>query len=39
VAQVAIAMHLPPDAVWAMDPADLATVIDELAGGDDDPWR
>jgi hypothetical protein len=28
---VAVALHLPPDAVWAMDPIDLATVIDVLA--------
>jgi hypothetical protein len=27
---VAIAMHLPPREVWAMDPMDLATVVDVL---------
>jgi hypothetical protein len=27
---VAIAMHLPPREVWAMDPEDLATVVSVL---------
>jgi hypothetical protein len=28
---VAVAMHITPDAVWRMDPMDLATVVDVLA--------
>jgi len=27
---VAVAMHITPDAVWRMDPVDLATVVDIL---------
>ena len=27
---VAVAMHLTPDAVWRMDPVDLATVVEVL---------
>jgi hypothetical protein len=27
---VAVALHLPPEQVWAMDPTDLATVVDVL---------
>jgi hypothetical protein len=27
---VAVAMNLPPEVVWAMDPIDLATVVDVL---------
>lgn len=30
MAIVALEMHLPPREVWAMDPADLATVVDLL---------
>ena len=31
IAMVAVAMHLTPDAVWRMDPVDLATVVDVLS--------
>lgn len=30
MATVALEMHLPPREVWAMDPKDLATVVDLL---------
>ena len=31
---MAIALHLAPAAVWEMDPADFATVVDELTPPD-----
>jgi hypothetical protein len=27
---VAVALHVTPDEVWAMDPRDMATVVDVL---------
>jgi hypothetical protein len=36
VAQVAVALHVLPSAVWAMDPQDFATVIHVITGADDE---
>lgn len=39
VAEVALALHVAPEQVWEMDPADLATVVDVLAGDEEvPPW-
>ena len=32
---MAVALHLAPSVVWEMDPADFATVVDELTPPDE----
>ena len=38
MAQVAVAMHLEPAQVWAMDPQDLATVVAVLEDRNKRRW-